>query len=124
MVSLFARDAQGDLGPIAPDDYLSLKTQLDHLAILGAVRETEATIALDGRESVMSVAAITTDLAARFQLADLAAASASRALSVAALRPSASTVAESQPFRSGPPRRLSAPSSVIASGRSNSTAAK
>lgn len=67
LASVFARDAQGALGPVSLEDYLSLKTQLAGIATMGAVRESQASVVLEDRSSMMSVAALTPDLAGLFQ---------------------------------------------------------
>jgi putative ABC transport system permease protein len=63
VVSLFARDAQRAAGPVSYEDYLSIKRHLDAFERLGAARESQGSIVLADRSSVMSVAAVTPDLA-------------------------------------------------------------
>jgi putative ABC transport system permease protein len=68
MVSLFARDSEDAFGPVSYEDYLSLNAQRDAFALLGAARESQGTVEFRGRSSVMSVAAVTPDLAELLQL--------------------------------------------------------
>src|SRR5687767_11009294 len=49
VVSLFARDAQSALGPVSYEAYLSLKAQREAFESLGAAREPQGSIVLDGR---------------------------------------------------------------------------
>jgi putative ABC transport system permease protein len=62
-VSVFAHDSQGAPGPVSYERYLVLKTHVDALESLGVARETRETVVIDGRASVMSVAAVTPELA-------------------------------------------------------------
>lgn len=68
MVSLFARDSQDAFGPASYDDYLSLSEQRDAFALLGAARESQGTVEIGERSSVMSIAAVTPELAELLQL--------------------------------------------------------
>jgi putative ABC transport system permease protein len=68
MVSLFARDPQNSFGPMSVEDYLSVRKEADFFDLLGAVRESRSAVVLDGRSSVLSVAAVTPDVAGLFQL--------------------------------------------------------
>lgn len=63
VVSLFARDSQNAFGPLSYDGYLSLRAQRDAFDSLGAVRESQNSVDLAGRSSVMSVAAMTPECA-------------------------------------------------------------
>jgi putative ABC transport system permease protein len=63
LVSVFARDAQDGFGPVSYEGYLSLKARLDAFELLGAARESQGSIVLGDRSSVMSVAAVTPELA-------------------------------------------------------------
>src|SRR5437870_2478186 len=63
IVSLFARDAHDAAGPLSYDGYLSLKRHLDAFEWLGAAREAQSSITLGERASVMTVAAVTAELA-------------------------------------------------------------
>ncbi len=62
IVSLFAQDAVA-VGPVSYDDYVSLRNHLDAFELLGAARESQCGIVLDGHSSIMLVAAVTPDLA-------------------------------------------------------------
>src|SRR5206468_9618215 len=68
VVSLFARDAQDGFGPMSYESFLLLKAQPDAFEWLGAARQSRSSVVLDGRSSVMSVAATTPELAALLQL--------------------------------------------------------
>jgi putative ABC transport system permease protein len=68
IVSLFARDSQDAFGPVSYEGYLSLQAQRDAFEFVGAARESQATVVAGGRRSVLSVAAITPELAALLQL--------------------------------------------------------
>jgi putative ABC transport system permease protein len=68
IVSLFARDAQDGFGPLSYESYLSLEAHREVFASLGAARESRGSIVLGGRASVMSVAAVTPELADLLQL--------------------------------------------------------
>jgi len=63
IVSLFARDAQDAAGPLSYEGYLSLQRHLDTFEWLGAAREAQTSITLGERPSVMTVAAVTPELA-------------------------------------------------------------
>jgi predicted permease len=68
VVSLFAREARDGSGPMSYDGYLSLKAQHEPFALLGAVRESQSTLVANGRPAVVSVAAVTPDVAAILDL--------------------------------------------------------
>jgi putative ABC transport system permease protein len=68
VVSLFTRDARGTLGPVSFETYLSLRTGVDAFESLGAARESRVPIAVEGRTSTVTVAAITPELADLLQL--------------------------------------------------------
>jgi hypothetical protein len=68
VVSVFTRDAHGTLAAVSFETYLSLRTGVDVFESLGAARESRVPIAVDGRTSTMTVAAITTELADLLQL--------------------------------------------------------
>jgi predicted permease len=63
IVSLFARDSQNGFGPASYESYLSLQARRDAFELLGAARETQATVGSGDRRSVMAVAAVTPELA-------------------------------------------------------------
>ena len=68
IVSVFALDAQRAAGPVSYDSYLSLRDQLDVFQLIGAARESQDRVTFGERSSLMSVAAVTTDLAALLHL--------------------------------------------------------
>jgi len=68
VVSVFGRDAQDEFSPLSYDAYQSLRTETSAFEMLGAARISRSTVTIDGRSSVMSVAAITPELADLFQL--------------------------------------------------------
>ena len=68
IVSAFAKDEQNSFGPLSYSEYQSLKTQSDTFDFLGAARESRSAVVVDGRSSILSVAAITPELANLFQL--------------------------------------------------------
>ena len=63
MVSLFGRDSQDAFGPVSYESYLTLQAQRDAFELLGAARESQGTVVLRDRASVMSIAAVTPELA-------------------------------------------------------------
>ncbi len=68
VVSVFARDSQNSFGPLSLAEYQSLKIESNAFELLGVARETRSAVVLDDRSTVLSVAAITPDLAALLQL--------------------------------------------------------
>ena len=68
LVSLFGRGEQDSFSPLSYDDYLALKSRRDLFETLGAGRESVVGAVVDGRSTVMSVAAITPEFAALLQL--------------------------------------------------------
>ena len=68
VVSLFGRDAQDEFSPLSYEAYQSLRTQTSVFEVLGAARISRSTVTIDGRSSVMSVAAITPGLADLFHI--------------------------------------------------------
>ena len=68
IVSLFARDGRDAFGPVSYEGYQSLKAERGVFEWLGAARESQASIVLGDRSSVMSVAAVTPELADLLQL--------------------------------------------------------
>ncbi len=63
VVSLSGRDAQDAYGPISYESYLSLKTRVDVFEWVGAARESQGSVVLDDRPAMMSVAAVTPEVA-------------------------------------------------------------
>lgn len=68
VVSLFARNSEGQLGPISYDRYVSLKERHDALRLLGGVREFQTSIVIGERMTMASVASITSEVAELFGL--------------------------------------------------------
>src|SRR5262245_22880119 len=68
VVSVFARDAQDGFGPVSYNAYRSLRTENRVFELLGAARISRSSVTVNGRSSVMSVAALTPELAALLQL--------------------------------------------------------
>ncbi len=68
VVSVVGADAEG-AGPVSYDDYLSIKGYGEVFEWVGAARESQGTIVVGGRPSILPVAAVTPELAALFQLA-------------------------------------------------------
>ena len=68
IVSLFARNPEGQLGPISYERYVSLKERHDALRSLGAAREFQSSIVVGERMSMVSVASITSEVADLFGL--------------------------------------------------------
>ena len=66
--SLFARNPEGQLGPISYQRYASLKERHDALRSLGAAREFQSSIVVGERMSMVSVASITSEVADLFGL--------------------------------------------------------
>ncbi len=69
VVSIFARDSEDAFGPVSFDEFLSVRGHSDSFATLGAARERPAAAVINGRSSIILVAAITSDLANLLQLA-------------------------------------------------------
>jgi predicted permease len=67
IVSLYARDSQDAFGAVSYDTYLSVKDHSAVFDLLGAVRESRAGVMIDGRSSVMAVAAVTPAVASLLQ---------------------------------------------------------
>lgn len=67
VVSVVGADAEG-AGPVSYDDYLSIKAYGDVFEWVGAARESQGTIVVGGRSSMIPIAAVTPELAALFQL--------------------------------------------------------
>ncbi len=68
IVSMFARNPDGQLGPISYERYVSLKERHDALRSFGASREFQSSIVVGERMSMVSVASITSELADLFGL--------------------------------------------------------
>lgn len=68
VVSVFVRDAHRDAGLVSYEDFLSLRSRVDVFEWLGAARESQGTIRLNDQSLILSVAAITGDLAGALRL--------------------------------------------------------
>ena len=68
VVSLFGRDRYRGTGPVSFEDYLSLKRHPDTFEWIGAAQVSERVVKLAGQSAIKSIAAVTPDLAARFNL--------------------------------------------------------
>jgi predicted permease len=68
VVSVFARDTQHAAGPMSYGDYLALKQRKDTFEWLGAVRESQGTIVRDDESTIVSLAAVTREIAVLFDL--------------------------------------------------------
>ncbi|HMJ84173.1 MAG TPA: FtsX-like permease family protein [Vicinamibacterales bacterium] len=68
VVSVFAWDGTRQPGPVSHEEFLSLRTRRDIFEQLGAARESEAQVVVADVWSVMSVAAISPELADILQL--------------------------------------------------------
>ena len=71
VVSVFARDAQDAFGPVSYEQYRALDAEKGVFASLGAASESSLPVAIGDRQSVLSIAAVTPELARIFAL-DLA----------------------------------------------------
>jgi ABC-type lipoprotein release transport system permease subunit len=68
VVSLFGRDRYRGTGPVSFEDYLSLKSHLDTFEWIGAAQVSQSATKLAGQSAIKSIAAVTPDLAGRFNL--------------------------------------------------------
>ena len=68
IVSLFARSENEAFGPVSYEQYLSLKAHVDVFEVLGAARESLGSVAHGDRSSIVSIAALTPDVANLLQL--------------------------------------------------------
>ena len=68
IVSIVGSDANGSLGAVSYDDYAALKEYRDTFEWVGAARESQATITLNGRSSITPVAAVSSELAGLIQI--------------------------------------------------------
>ena len=67
VVSVVAGDADGSR-PVSYNDYLSIKTHSEVFEWVGAARESQGTIVVDGRSSMVRLATLTPELGVLFQL--------------------------------------------------------
>jgi ABC-type lipoprotein release transport system permease subunit len=68
VVSLFGRDARGEGGPLSSDDFLSVKGHVEAFEWVGAAGESQGAVVVGGRSSIVSVTAVTADLARELNL--------------------------------------------------------
>ena len=68
IVSLFAREAYRAAGPVSYEDYLSLAAEKTAFEWLGVAHESQGTIARGDRFTIMSVAAVSPEVAALLNL--------------------------------------------------------
>jgi len=68
VVSIFARDSEDAFGPVSFDEFASVQAHSDAFETIGAARERPASAVIDGRSSILLVAAITPELASLLQL--------------------------------------------------------
>jgi hypothetical protein len=68
VVSVFGRDAQQEAGPVSYQEYLLLKDHLDTFEWIGGARISSTAIALAGQSAILSVAAVTSNLAGQLNL--------------------------------------------------------
>lgn len=68
VVSIFERDVQGVAGPLSYQDYLRLKTAANTFDWIGAARMSPASIDITGESEILSVAAVTSNLARALKL--------------------------------------------------------
>ena len=63
IVSIFQRGTHHEAGPLSYGEYLSLKNRLNVFAWIGAARISPCTISMPGQSAIVSVAAVTSNLA-------------------------------------------------------------
>jgi predicted permease len=63
VVSVFAREENGEVAPLSADELASLRRRTDVFEWLGAAREFQGNVEVEGREDVMSIAAVTSPAA-------------------------------------------------------------
>jgi predicted permease len=63
VVSFFGRDARDAFGPLSYESYLSLKARVDLFEWVGAARESQGSVVLGDRPAMMSLAAVTPEVA-------------------------------------------------------------
>ena len=68
VVSIFSRDPHREAGPLSYQQYQSLQSQRGSFEWLGAARITPRTAIVNGQSTVLSIASVTPDLAAFFNL--------------------------------------------------------
>jgi predicted permease len=68
VVSVFTRDANGEVAPLSADDIAALQRRTDAFEWLGAAREFQSGVELNGQDDVMAIAAVTPPVARLFGL--------------------------------------------------------
>jgi predicted permease len=68
VVSLFGRYERGEAGPVSYQDFLAVTRHVEVFEWIGAARESQGTMAVAGQSSIVSVAAVTSDLAGALNL--------------------------------------------------------
>ena len=87
VVSIALSALDGPAGPVSFDDYSSIKASAEVFEWVGAARESQATLVVDGRSTIMPVAAVTPELAALLQLSPAEGVVISHRLRQGGLRP-------------------------------------
>ncbi len=67
-VSIFGEGAHAEAGPLSYHEYLSLKYRLNAFEWIGAARVSPVSVAMDDQSEILSVAAVTSNLAAVLNL--------------------------------------------------------
>ena len=68
IVSIFVRDPHRDAGPLSYQEYLALKGHADAFEWIGAARQEPGTLESAGQSEIVSIAAVTSDLARELNL--------------------------------------------------------
>ena len=68
LVSIFERDAHGEAGPVSYQQYLSLKAHGSEFEWIGVARISPGSVAMAGQSAIVSVAAVTSNLASALNL--------------------------------------------------------
>jgi len=68
VVSVFARDANGEVSPLSGDQLATLRQRTDAFEWLGAAREFQGSVELKDQDDVMAIAAVTPPVARLFGL--------------------------------------------------------
>jgi ABC-type lipoprotein release transport system permease subunit len=68
VVSLFGWDARGEAGPVSYEDFLSVKRHVEAFEWIGAAGESQGATVVAGQSAIVSVAAVTPDLAGLLNL--------------------------------------------------------
>jgi len=68
VVSVFTRDANGEVAPLSADDLASMQRRTDTFEWLGAAREFQGSVELNGLDDVLAITAVTSAVARLFGL--------------------------------------------------------